>query len=185
MIITDSAVSEALAQVSKMSNTATVLVPGNYLLPMSMVKGGHQITIVSGGSKILAVKPIKIPANGGCPTVGTSTNTQVTQTTQVIHMNQVNSTDLNPQLLAAIGTNGATISSSSTTLDNGTTIMTNQKESEEESNDSSSLNNDNSNLAFNEGGKSNSRSIGNISNQVGGDISGKLKFSIDFEPLNS
>lgn len=64
VIITETAVGEALAQVGKLgSSTAAVLVPGNYILPMSMVKGGQQITIVSGGSKILATVPARPGAN--------------------------------------------------------------------------------------------------------------------------
>lgn len=64
VIITETAVGEALAQVGKLgSSTATVLVPGNYILPMSMVKGGQQITIVSGGSKILATVPTRPGTN--------------------------------------------------------------------------------------------------------------------------
>lgn len=58
LIITDSSVGEAL----KMSNAA-VLVPGNYIMPVSMVKGGQQIAVVSGGSKILATVPARSGPN--------------------------------------------------------------------------------------------------------------------------
>ncbi|KAF5289285.1 hypothetical protein FQR65_LT11906 [Abscondita terminalis] len=58
LIIADSNVGEAL----KMSNTA-VLVPGNYIMPVSMVKGGQQIAVVSGGSKILATVPARSGPN--------------------------------------------------------------------------------------------------------------------------
>ncbi|CAH0562505.1 unnamed protein product [Brassicogethes aeneus] len=59
LIIADSSVGEAL----KMPNTA-VLVPGNYIMPVSMVKGGQQIAVMSGGSKILATVPARSgPAN--------------------------------------------------------------------------------------------------------------------------
>ena len=58
LIIADSSVGEAL----KMSNTA-VLVPGNYIMPVSMVKGGQQIAVVSGGSKILATVPARSGPN--------------------------------------------------------------------------------------------------------------------------
>lgn len=55
LIIADSTVGEAL----KLPNTA-VLVPGNYIMPVSMVKGGQQIAVVSGASKLLTV-----PARSG------------------------------------------------------------------------------------------------------------------------
>lgn len=58
LIIADSSVGEAL----KMPNTA-VLVPGNYIMPVSMVKGGQQIAVVSGGSKILATVPARSGPN--------------------------------------------------------------------------------------------------------------------------
>lgn len=58
LIITDSNVGETF----KMSNTA-VLVPGNYIMPVSMVKGGQQIAVVSGGSKILATVPARSGPN--------------------------------------------------------------------------------------------------------------------------
>lgn len=57
LIIADS-VGEAL----KIPNTA-VLVPGNYIMPVSMVKGGQQIAVVSGGSKILATVPTRSGPN--------------------------------------------------------------------------------------------------------------------------
>lgn len=58
LIIADTSVSEAL----KMPSTA-VLVPGNYIMPVSMVKGGQQIAVVSGGSKILATVPARSGPN--------------------------------------------------------------------------------------------------------------------------
>ncbi|KAK9890152.1 hypothetical protein WA026_008958 [Henosepilachna vigintioctopunctata] len=58
LIIADSSVGEAL----KLQNTA-VLVPGNYIMPVSMVKGGQQIAVVSGGSKILATVPARSGPN--------------------------------------------------------------------------------------------------------------------------
>lgn len=58
VIIAESSVGEAL----KMPNTA-VLVPGNYIMPVSMVKGGQQIAVVSGGSKILATVPARSGSN--------------------------------------------------------------------------------------------------------------------------
>ncbi|KAL3290294.1 hypothetical protein HHI36_023638 [Cryptolaemus montrouzieri] len=58
LIIADSTVGEAL----KLQNTA-VLVPGNYIMPVSMVKGGQQIAVVSGGSKILATVPARSGPN--------------------------------------------------------------------------------------------------------------------------
>lgn len=58
LIIADSSVGEAL----KIPNTA-VLVPGNYIMPVSMVKGGQQIAVVSGGSKILATVPARSGPN--------------------------------------------------------------------------------------------------------------------------
>lgn len=58
LIIADSSVGEAL----KMPSTA-VLVPGNYIMPVSMVKGGQQIAVVSGGSKILATVPARSGPN--------------------------------------------------------------------------------------------------------------------------
>lgn len=58
LIIADSTVGEAL----KIPNTA-VLVPGNYIMPVSMVKGGQQIAVVSGGSKILATVPARSGPN--------------------------------------------------------------------------------------------------------------------------
>lgn len=58
LIIADTSVGEAL----KMPNTA-VLVPGNYIMPVSMVKGGQQIAVVSGGSKILATVPARSGPN--------------------------------------------------------------------------------------------------------------------------
>ncbi|CAH1153429.1 unnamed protein product [Phaedon cochleariae] len=58
LIIADSSVGEAL----KMPNTA-VIVPGSYIMPVSMVKGGQQIAVVSGGSKILATVPARSGQN--------------------------------------------------------------------------------------------------------------------------
>ncbi|XP_045481523.1 uncharacterized protein LOC123685731 isoform X2 [Harmonia axyridis] len=58
LIIADSSVGETL----KLQNTA-VLVPGNYIMPVSMVKGGQQIAVVSGGSKILATVPARSGPN--------------------------------------------------------------------------------------------------------------------------
>lgn len=58
LIIAESSVGEAL----KMPSTA-VLVPGNYIMPVSMVKGGQQIAVVSGGSKILATVPARSGPN--------------------------------------------------------------------------------------------------------------------------
>ncbi|CAH1964406.1 unnamed protein product [Acanthoscelides obtectus] len=58
VIIADSTVGEAL----KMSNTA-VIVPGSYIMPVSMVKGGQQIAVMSGGSKILATVPARSGQN--------------------------------------------------------------------------------------------------------------------------
>lgn len=58
LIIADSTVGEAL----KLPNAA-VLVPGNYIMPVSMVKGGQQIAVVSGGSKILATVPARSGPN--------------------------------------------------------------------------------------------------------------------------
>lgn len=58
VIITESSVGEAL----KMPSTA-VLVPGNYIMPVSMVKSGQQIAVVSGGSKILATVPARTGPN--------------------------------------------------------------------------------------------------------------------------
>ncbi|XP_018329586.1 uncharacterized protein LOC108739956 isoform X2 [Agrilus planipennis] len=58
LILTDSSVGEAF----KMSNTA-VLMPGNYIMPVSMVKSGQQIRVVSGSSKILAAVPNRSGSN--------------------------------------------------------------------------------------------------------------------------
>ncbi|CAG9828288.1 unnamed protein product [Diabrotica balteata] len=58
LIIADSSVGEAL----KMPNTA-VIVPGSYIMPVSMVKGGQQIAVVSGSSKILATVPARSGQN--------------------------------------------------------------------------------------------------------------------------
>ncbi|XP_060536869.1 uncharacterized protein LOC132708539 [Cylas formicarius] len=57
VIIADSSVGEAL----KMSNTA-LIVPGSYLMPVSMVKGSQQI-VVSGGNKILTTVPARSGQN--------------------------------------------------------------------------------------------------------------------------
>lgn len=62
VIIADSAVSEAL--VGKLSNTAAVIVPANYIVPM--VKGDSRIqpiAVVSGNSKILGTVPARSGSN--------------------------------------------------------------------------------------------------------------------------
>ncbi|XP_030762318.1 uncharacterized protein LOC115887126 isoform X2 [Sitophilus oryzae] len=56
VIIADSSVGEAL----KMPNT-TLIMPGSYIMPVSVVKGSQQIAVVSGGSKILT----SVPARSG------------------------------------------------------------------------------------------------------------------------
>ncbi|XP_050313058.1 uncharacterized protein LOC126748101 isoform X2 [Anthonomus grandis grandis] len=58
VIITDSNISEAL----KMPNTA-LLMPGNYIMPVSVVKGGQHIAVVSGGNKILTTLPARSGQN--------------------------------------------------------------------------------------------------------------------------
>ncbi|KAL1493032.1 hypothetical protein ABEB36_011174 [Hypothenemus hampei] len=58
VIIADSSVGEAL----KMPST-TLIMPGNYLMPVSVVKGGQQIAVVSGGSKILTTVPTRTGQN--------------------------------------------------------------------------------------------------------------------------
>ncbi|XP_066259862.1 uncharacterized protein [Euwallacea similis] len=58
VIIADTGVNEAL----KMPNTA-VLMPGNYIMPVSVVKGGQQIAVVSGGSKIFTTVPTRSGQN--------------------------------------------------------------------------------------------------------------------------
>ena len=56
-------VGEALA--SKMTTGTAVLVSGtNFMLPMNFVKSGQQITVVSGGSKLLAAVP-SVRTSGG------------------------------------------------------------------------------------------------------------------------
>lgn len=58
-------VSEALASVTGKMGSTAVLVPGpNYILPMNLVKGGQQFTIVSSGSKLLATVPATVRATG-------------------------------------------------------------------------------------------------------------------------
>ncbi|XP_012277290.1 uncharacterized protein LOC105698028 isoform X2 [Orussus abietinus] len=69
-------VSEALASVTGKMGSTAVLVPGtNYILPMNLMKGGQQFTIVSGGSKLLATVPATVRTTG---TTGVS-NTLVLQ----------------------------------------------------------------------------------------------------------
>ncbi|CAG9759404.1 unnamed protein product [Ceutorhynchus assimilis] len=58
VIIADSSVGEAL----KIPSTA-LLMPGNYIMPVSVVKGGQQIAVVSGGSKILTTVPARSGQN--------------------------------------------------------------------------------------------------------------------------
>ncbi|XP_032452074.1 serine-rich adhesin for platelets isoform X2 [Nasonia vitripennis] len=62
-----SSVGETLASVtSKMTTGTAVLVSGtNFMLPMNFVKSGQQITVVSGGSKLLAAVPTVRTAGGG------------------------------------------------------------------------------------------------------------------------
>lgn len=62
-----SSVGETLASVtSKMTTGTAVLVSGtNFMLPMNFVKTGQQITVVSGGSKLLAAVPTVRTAGGG------------------------------------------------------------------------------------------------------------------------
>ncbi|GJQ66974.1 hypothetical protein Trydic_g21912 [Trypoxylus dichotomus] len=70
LILTDSShnqtrnliIADSVGEALKMPNTA-VLVPGNYIMPVSMVKGGQQIAVVSGGSKILATVPARSGPN--------------------------------------------------------------------------------------------------------------------------
>lgn len=64
--IQPSTVSEALASVTgKMTTGTAVLVSGtNFMLPMNFVKSGQQITVVSGGSKLLAAVPA-VRSNSG------------------------------------------------------------------------------------------------------------------------
>lgn len=51
-------VSEALASVTGKMGSTAVLMSGNYqILPMNLMKGAQQFTIVSGGSKLLATVP--------------------------------------------------------------------------------------------------------------------------------
>ncbi|XP_015599580.1 uncharacterized protein LOC107269825 [Cephus cinctus] len=58
-------VSEALASVTGKMGSTAVLVPGtNYILPMNLMKGGQQFTIVSGGSKLLATVPTTVRTSG-------------------------------------------------------------------------------------------------------------------------
>ncbi|XP_034944742.1 LOW QUALITY PROTEIN: formin-J-like [Chelonus insularis] len=60
----NSRVAGALASVGKVGSTA-VFVPGtNYILPMNLVKGTQQFTIVSGGSKLLATVPATVRTSG-------------------------------------------------------------------------------------------------------------------------
>ncbi|XP_053974335.1 uncharacterized protein LOC128874079 isoform X1 [Hylaeus volcanicus] len=58
-------VSEALASVTGKMGSTAVLVPGtNYILPMNLMKGGQQFTIVSSGSKLLATVPATVRTTG-------------------------------------------------------------------------------------------------------------------------
>lgn len=59
MVIKESALNEVIAQASKLGNNAAVLMPGNYLLPVNLLKSGRQIAILTSanGSKILAALP--------------------------------------------------------------------------------------------------------------------------------
>ncbi|XP_043253441.1 uncharacterized protein LOC122397971 isoform X2 [Colletes gigas] len=62
---TSVSVSEALASVTGKMGSTAVLVPGtNYILPMNLVKGGQQFTIVSSGSKLLATVPATVRTAG-------------------------------------------------------------------------------------------------------------------------
>lgn len=58
-------VSEALASVTGKMGSTGVLVPGtNYILPMNLMKGGQQFTIVASGSKLLATVPATVRTTG-------------------------------------------------------------------------------------------------------------------------
>lgn len=58
VIIADSSMGDAM----KIPNTALIM-PGNYIMPVSVVKGGQQIAVVSGGSKILTTVPTRSGQN--------------------------------------------------------------------------------------------------------------------------
>lgn len=58
VIIADSSMGDTL----KMQNTA-LLMPGNYIMPVSVVKSGQPIAVVSGGSKILTTVPTRSGQN--------------------------------------------------------------------------------------------------------------------------
>ncbi|XP_019765180.2 uncharacterized protein LOC109540997 isoform X2 [Dendroctonus ponderosae] len=58
VIIADSSMGDTL----KMQNT-TLLMPGNYIMPVSVVKSGQPIAVVSGGSKILTTVPTRSGQN--------------------------------------------------------------------------------------------------------------------------
>ncbi|XP_051167473.1 mucin-4-like isoform X2 [Leptopilina boulardi] len=58
-------VSEALASVTGKMGSTAVLMSGNYqILPMNLMKGAQQFTIVSGGSKLLATVPATVRTTG-------------------------------------------------------------------------------------------------------------------------
>uniref|UniRef100_A0A336M5S8 CSON011249 protein n=1 Tax=Culicoides sonorensis TaxID=179676 RepID=A0A336M5S8_CULSO len=59
VVIKESALNEVIAQAGKLGNNAAVLMPGNYLLPVNLLKSGRQIAILTSanGSKILAALP--------------------------------------------------------------------------------------------------------------------------------
>ena len=58
-------VSEALASVTGKMGSTAVLMSGNYqILPMNLMKGAQQFTIVSGGSKLLATVPTAVRTTG-------------------------------------------------------------------------------------------------------------------------
>lgn len=58
VIIADSSMGDTM----KIPNTALIM-PGNYIMPVSVVKGGQQIAVVSGGSKILTTVPTRSGQN--------------------------------------------------------------------------------------------------------------------------
>ncbi|XP_063704793.1 uncharacterized protein LOC134834156 [Culicoides brevitarsis] len=59
MVLKESALNDVIAQAGKLGNNAAVLMPGNYLLPVNLLKSGRQIAILTSanGSKILAALP--------------------------------------------------------------------------------------------------------------------------------
>lgn len=59
VVIKETALNEVIAQAGKLGNNAAVLMPGNYLLPVNLLKSGRQIAILTSasGSKILAALP--------------------------------------------------------------------------------------------------------------------------------